>query len=1139
VAEKLIEREIIAYGPTTSISTILANIPIKPRSLKIYVDTGASEIPSGFDDGTGIITGTNFTGTIAYSTGVISLLLTVGIPDSTRSSFVSYTYFQTGVTELNKVQYSNEDFQTNVENIKEFLLANYPEEYNDYVNSSMGMALIDIIAYSGQNLAWYLNRKVTDLYFPTARTANSISKISRMLGYKPVGAYASQVTLSLGLKNGPYTFPVKIQKPFAFKGPNGLQFEYRNSIPIVYAPGELTKTFDVNEGQTVVENFIATGQTNQIFNLLKVPVGKYVEEGSVSIKVGGTAWTEYGIIPFSNTMAFETNILSFPPYIKFGDGVQGQVPVAGLGIEVSYVICNGFSGRIAANTISKPVSPLNVNFTEIAFTIAQPSTSIGGDNPEDLRSITTNAPLFQKSQDRALTKGDYDYLSSAYPNVAMADAQIIRSIANDTTVQAFLSEMNTHVLNLKSADRYLHPQPQISKLIFSENLFDQNVIQFLFDATTVTQPYIDSNDATLNALVSQLTALSKVETAIIRSEQGNAIVVTGKTDQSFAFSSLSVTGGTVATITVSQITPSPNQLQRLSFDRDLFYGNIVNLDYDAVPVVVPFVTDSVTTLNALADAIRAFAKAPVGAFKETGTSPNQAIEIKFDKEFFNGNLIQVKLTDLSLETPVETLVEVSFRTSNVLTYTDFATAFAQLSFISSAIADAANKKITILTDAAIPQDISGEIIAFGDGTRTIFSGLTAVNSPIKENTFKVTCGSIIGVDNGGGSIIGTGITAGTINYVTGVFSITYTAAPQLGNPVNLDYIYKSSSRTIEVNSINVTTNTVTVDETARTIDVATDSTGSLVIGNALVAPKAIPVLTQASVQPMIDTDLGSVSTIATSINSSLVGLETYLDDAMSDGCKANVVQVSVLGQDAARKYAAPTTGLLDSLRTYLDSRKDIVHKVVTVSGYDKVINVDMTVEVLVGANSVQDEVTNKIERALTRSDSVPYGLLVERDFNKSLYISEIYDAIQVYLEDRERDYLNIVITGPKVHSTGFVLDEQIGVGVTGAFQLVAATLTRLPIVEGQVVISVDGVPIGVDNSEGSLETLMGSLIAVDGVIDYVTGATSMTLTPAPTTGQLVTATYYQSKLDKRGNYICPTGYVLQAGTVKISALPRS
>ena len=1139
MAEKLIEREIIAYGPTTSISTIVANVPVKPRSLKVYVDTGAAEIPSGFDDGTGVIIGTNFTGTIAYSTGVISLTLLVGIPNSTRSSFVSYTYFQTGVTELNKVQYSSEDFQTNVEGVKEFLLANYPEEYNDYVNSSMGMALIDIIAYSGQNLAWYLNRKVTDLYFPTAKTPNSISKISRMLGYKPRGAFASQVTLTLGLKNGPYTFPVTIQKPFAFKGPNGLQFEYRNSVAVVYAPGELTKTFDVNEGQTVVENFIATGTTNQIFNLLKIPVGKYVEEGSVVVKIGGTTWTEYGIIPFSNTTAFETNILSFPPYIKFGDGVQGQVPVAGLGIEVSYVICNGFSGRIAANTIKAPVSPLNVNFTEIAFAITQPSTSIGGDNPEDLRSITTSAPLFQKSQDRALTKTDYDYLANAYPNVARADAQIIRSINNDVTVQAFLTQMNTHVLNLKSADRYLHPQPQISKLIFSENLFDQNTVQFLFDATTITQSFVDTNDKTLEAIVTQLIALSKVSTAVIRSDQGNAIVVTGKTDQAFTFASLSVTGGTVAVITVSQINPSPNQLQQISFDRDLFYGNVISLDYDAVPITVPFTTDSTTTLNALADAIRGFAKAPVGAFKETGTSPNQSIEIKFDKEFFNGNLIQIKLTDLGLATPVETLIEVSFRTSNVVTYTDLATAFAQLSFISSAIPDAVNKKITLLTDATKPQDISGEVAGFGDGTRLAFNGITATNSPVKQNSFKVTSGSVTGVDNGSGLIVGAGI-SGSIAYSTGVFSLLFASpAPSLGNPININYVYLSSSRTIEVNSINVIINTVTVDETARTIDVTTDSSGSLVINNALVTPKAIPVLTQASVQSMIDTDLGSVSAIATSIDSSLNGLEVYLDDAMSDGCKANVVQVSVLGQDAARKYAAPTTNLLDSLRSYLEVRKDIVHKVVTVSGYDKVINVDMTIEVLVAANSVQDEVIKKIERALTRSDSVPYGLLVERDFNKVLYISEIFDAIQIYLEDRERDHLNIVITGPKVHATGLIVDEQIAVGVTGAFQLVSATLSGLPVVEGEVVIKANGVSIGEDNGEGCLQTFSGSPIVVDGTIDYVNGTMSMTLTPAPTTGQSVTVTYYQSKLDKRGNYLCPAGYVLQAGTVKITALPRS
>lgn len=1132
--EVLVEKEIIGYGGS-SIDSILTNIPVKPRSLKLFVDIGT--LLTAVDDGAGNIIGTGLSGTISYSTGAISLTLSSG---TIVIAYVSYFYFSVGVTELNKVQYSNQDFETNVEEIKEFIRKNYADEFNDYTNSSLGMALVDIMAYVGQNLSWYMNRKITDMYLPTARTPNTVSKMARTLGYKPEGARSAQVNLGVTLKNGPYAFQITLEKPFAFKGPNGLQFEYRNNVAIVFNAGEVYKTFDVNEGQSAVDNFVGNGETNQIFYLRRVTAGKYIEEGSIVVKIGGIPWTEYPIIPFEKITAFEANILSTPPFIKFGDGIQGQIPANGVGIEVSYVICNGFNGRIAKESITGPLNPLNVNFTEIGLLISQPSASIGGDNPEDLRSITINAPAFQKSQDRAITKTDYDYLANTYPNVAKANAQVIRTIDQDYNIQQFLSYMNTYILNLKNADRYLLPRPQIQNLVFSENLFDQNTVTVNINSNIYTQSFVTDNITTLNTFASLLAANSSIASAIVSEySAGNSIVLTGKTNTSFTVAVSPVVGGTTPVISIAELTSAPEQTQRITFDKDLFYGNLISLTYDTTPISIPFSVDSATTLNALGSAIAKFAKAPVGKWKETATSPAQEIEISFDKAMFNGCLVQLKIKDLSEATPVETLIETSYRTSNAVTMGDLAAALQQLSFVKTAVFTSPNI-ITITTNTERPEQLSGEVVGFGDSSRTIYS-FTLANIPIKLNSIKIQAGTVVATETSPGILTGTGIASGTIDKVTGLINITYSVAPAIGTTIYASYTHYSSLVTLEVTSINVLFNTVTVDTVARTIDVITDGSGSLLLSGASVSVKTPPTLSTTQIQSMIAEDLGSVAGIAGNIETQLTNLESYLSQSYSDGCKSNTVQVRVLSLDAAKKYANPTQTLLTELNSYLTARKDAVHHVETISGYDSVINVDMDVEILTAVNSVQDEVVKKTERALVQADSLPYGLMVQREFNKSLYVSEVFDAIQGYVADSERDYLNIVIKGPAKHSTGFIENELIGLGVSGVTQLdINVILKNIPVVSGEVKIAVSGMNAGYDDGEGSILAATGSpTFIAEGLVDYQAGVVNIKVTPPPPIGTEVTATYYASKIDARGNYICPQGYVLQYGTVIVRPLSRS
>ena len=90
--------------------------------------------------------------------------------------------------------------------------------------------------------------------------------------------------------------------------------------------------------------------------------------------------------------------------------------------------------------------------------------------------------------------------------------------------------------------------------------------------------------------------------------------------------------------------------------------------------------------------------------------------------------------------------------------------------------------------------VTSETWGTGTGAATTFTG-TAASPQILPGSLTVTAGIVSGTDNYMGVISGTGVT-GTINYTTGVYSLTYTSAVASGTKVTAAYTGGCSSLTI-------------------------------------------------------------------------------------------------------------------------------------------------------------------------------------------------------------------------------------------------------------------------------------------------------------------------------------------------------
>lgn len=77
------------------------------------------------------------------------------------------------------------DFETIRKAMIDYLRLYYPEDFNDYIESSEYIALIDLIATLGQNLAYRNDLNTRENFIDTAERRESVLRLARLISYAP------------------------------------------------------------------------------------------------------------------------------------------------------------------------------------------------------------------------------------------------------------------------------------------------------------------------------------------------------------------------------------------------------------------------------------------------------------------------------------------------------------------------------------------------------------------------------------------------------------------------------------------------------------------------------------------------------------------------------------------------------------------------------------------------------------------------------------------------------------------------------------------------------------------------------------------------------------------------------------------
>jgi len=320
------------------------------------------------------------------------------------------------------------DFDDIKQNLKEFL--NSQTEFADYDFEGSGLSvLLDILAYNTHYNAYLANMVINEMFLDSAIKRSSVVSLAKQLGYTPRSARAAIAKLDVTV-NSPDNLPtiLTLEKftPFS-TNINGKSYTFYNLETKTTTPVNDTYLFsnlEVYEGTLLqYQHVVATPGPDEKY---EIP-NENIDTNTIQVIVQNSS---SDLTSFTYNLAKDiTNLntaskvffLEENPFgryqLYFGDGVLGKLLSAGNIIKISYLSTSGEQCNVSSNFTQNFVCDNEIGGSD-NITVSVLSNSTNGAQKEALSSIKFNAPKYNLTKNRAVTRNDYAALIKAeYPQV--------------------------------------------------------------------------------------------------------------------------------------------------------------------------------------------------------------------------------------------------------------------------------------------------------------------------------------------------------------------------------------------------------------------------------------------------------------------------------------------------------------------------------------------------------------------------------------------------------------------------------------------------------------------------------------------------------------------------------------------------
>lgn len=298
----------------------------------------------------------------------------------------------------------------------------------DYSEGNILIIILSLFAAIAEVLHYYVDNMARETFLPTARRYDSVVKHGALVDYHARAAIAAtvDVILSRSITGNSIGAKLTIPQGTLFTDSNGNS--WLSARDVTWYSNVTTCKVPIIQHErytaSALNNMVIPTGDRVILNLGTLPNGKYYEQGSMSLQIGGETWVL--VDTFAKSKPTDKHFMvsvdeSLSPYIMFGDGTFGKKPAAGAKItNVVFHLTNGTQGNVKSNTITSVPSVISSSITDA--TVSNAYDAGGGSNYENFTMLKEHIPLSVKTLGVAITKEDFESLAMLVDGVNKAKA---------------------------------------------------------------------------------------------------------------------------------------------------------------------------------------------------------------------------------------------------------------------------------------------------------------------------------------------------------------------------------------------------------------------------------------------------------------------------------------------------------------------------------------------------------------------------------------------------------------------------------------------------------------------------------------------------------------------------------------------
>lgn len=298
----------------------------------------------------------------------------------------------------------------------------------DYSEGNILIIILSLFAAIAEVLHYYVDNMARETFLSTARRYDSVVKHGALVDYHARAAIAAtvDVILSRSITGNSIGAKLTIPQGTLFTDSSGNSWlsardvTWYSNVTICKVPIIQHEKYTAS----ALNNMLIPTGDRVIIHLGTLPNGKYYEQGSMSLQIGGETWVL--VDTFAKSKPTDKHFMvsvdeALNPYIMFGDGTFGKKPAAGAKItNVVFYLTNGTQGNVKSNTITSVPSIISSSITDA--TVSNAYDAGGGSNYENFIMLKEHIPLSVKTLGVAITKEDFESLAMLVDGVNKAKA---------------------------------------------------------------------------------------------------------------------------------------------------------------------------------------------------------------------------------------------------------------------------------------------------------------------------------------------------------------------------------------------------------------------------------------------------------------------------------------------------------------------------------------------------------------------------------------------------------------------------------------------------------------------------------------------------------------------------------------------